>query len=774
MHFSRPRSIAGTQTLTNSYVVAPARSHLLLTAALTLVISSVLQLGTVAIGQDLAIDSLPPCEEVEMAVDSGLIDNADDRQQVVWSETVAVDDAKWLQLQFSDVILTKGRKLESLLKITSLEDGAFQILDAECVAQWGGKSAFFNGDAVKVELLAHANAEKNCVVIDAVTAGTAQGESVPESICDAFDNRVLSNDPRVGRLDSGCTAWLFDGRSNDLITAGHCAASMEAVFFNVPLSDLDGTINFPPPEDQYAVCLESIQFVNGGVGNDWCYFGVFNNSNTGLSPLAAQGSSFAIQVPNSNTFGSGDLIRVTGYGITGTFVDRRWNQALTTHAGPFSSFTGNTLRYRPDTTAGNSGSPVIDAGSDIAYGVHTHGGCFNRGGANQGTGFNHPDFLSAINNPQGACDSPASPANDDCLDAILVGNGTREFDTSFATTDGPDLPLSCDEGFGVSFVRDVWFEYTASCTGQATFDFCDSDYDTRVAVYSIDSANDGDCVGDLIGCNDDSCGLQSELTVAVVRDEVYLVRVGGVTGGGLGTMTITCAGVDCSAHVDVVGGVMIINATQGPDSVIVSQVSDLLQVSVNFECFETFSRSGIDQIVVNGYGGADLIQIDATVKTLIDGGSGADVIHGGSLAGDITGGPGGDLIFGGPADDTISAGFGADTVFGFGGNDVINGGSAGDVLVGGAGDDQLFGGLGGDSISGGNGNDLLIGHAGADELSGDGGDDELIGLGGPDDLIGGAGNDEFFGGAGFDTIDGGGGTDAVLDDGEIEIRIEST
>jgi Ca2+-binding RTX toxin-like protein len=720
--------------------------------------------------QNAPVVAVPPSHEVAVDVNSGLVGNTAANRQVVFQEAVEVDGAKWIQLEFSDVVLTTGHKETSILRITSLEDGAVQILNPTTCEQWRHKSAYFNGDAVEVELLAHAAAEKNCVVIERVIAGDVPDLSPTESICDAVDDRVLSNDPRLGRIDVGCTAWLFDGRENDLITAGHCAPSMSTVFFNVPLSDADGSINFPPPEDQYAICTDSIQFLNAGVGSDWCYFGVFNNSNTGLSPLAAQGDSFSIGIPDSNTFESNDLIRVTGFGSTNSPVNPRWNLALKTHVGSFEGLVGNVLRYRPDTTGGNSGSPVIDDFTGIAYGVHTHGGCSINGGFNQGTGFHRPDFLSAINNPQGACTPATAPSNDDCDAALLIGDGTEEFNTTAATTDGPTLPEDCRVGsFALSLVNDIWFEYEASCTGEATFDFCASSYDTRVAAYSLDTG----CPGTLLGCNDDSCGLQSEMTIDVIEGESYLIRVGGFSGGGIGSMTVTCAASDAPIDVDSDDGIMIIDGTQGPDDINVSQLPGSLEIVVNGQRIGSASLMDVDVIIINGYGGADLIQVDASIPTVINGGFGADVILGGDRPGMLFGGPGPDLIYGGPSDDFIDAGIGNDTVFGYAGADEILGGSGDDTLNGGAGDDELYGGRGGDTISGGSGNDLLVGNVGADKLNGGGGDDELIGLGGPDEMFGGPGNDEFFGGEGFDTIDGGSGIDTSLDNGEFEIRIES-
>ena len=223
----------------------------------------------------------------------------------------------------------------------------------------------------------------------------------------------------------------------------------------------------------------------------------------------------------------------------------------------------------------------------------------------------------------------------------------------------------------------------------------------------------------------------------------------------------------------LVDGNIIIMMTRMPDEITVTQDSNQLEVNVNNAC-ETFEFAEINRIVIFGFGGIDLIQIDARVETTIHGGGGDDIIFGGKLSAEIFGGPGRDLIVGGPASDFLDGGRGNDVVEGLAGDDQLFGRAARDVLSGGPGNDELFGGLGGDILSGGNGNDLLVGNAGADTLNGNGGDDELIGFGGPDEMLGGPGDDDLSGGAGFDTMDGGGGIDAALDKGEVEIGIENS
>lgn len=216
-----------------------------------------------------------------------------------------------------------------------------------------------------------------------------------------------------------------------------------------------------------------------------------------------------------------------------------------------------------------------------------------------------------------------------------------------------------------------------------------------------------------------------------------------------------------------------IRGTQQPDNILVTQNGTQIVVNVNNDTPEVFELPSISRLVIFGFGGGDRIEVAASVPTYISGGFGPDDIIGGSLENEIDGGPGPDIIFGGPLADMINAGRGQDVVSAGGGDDIVVGGDANDMLYGQGGNDQLFGGLGGDLLDGGSGNDDLVGNVGGDVLFGGGGNDSLSGLGGPDELRGGPGNDDLEGGEGFDTLDGGEGTDTALDQGEVEISIES-
>jgi hypothetical protein len=144
------------------------------------------------------------------------------------------------------------------------------------------------------------------------------------------------------------------------------------------------------------------------------------------------------------------------------------------------------------------------------------------------------------------------PANDSCAGATPVSNGVTVFGTMGATTDGPSEPTSPCNTFNYSQIgSDVWFRYTATCTGTASVALCGSSFDTKMAVYGGTCPTLG---GAYLACNDDYCGLQSTVTFATASGQDYLIRVGGYQGAtGQATMTIGCEPSCGSADFDCDG-----------------------------------------------------------------------------------------------------------------------------------------------------------------------------------------------------------------------------
>ena len=86
---------------------------------------------------------------------------------------------------------------------------------------------------------------------------------------------------------------------------------------------------------------------------------------------------------------------------------------------------------------------------------------------------------------------------------------------------------------GNSGGRSVWYRWTAPATGTATFDTCGSGYDTLLAAYTGTTVN----ALALVAGNDDSCGLQSQVSFAATSGVTYRIAVDGYAAE-TGTVTL--------------------------------------------------------------------------------------------------------------------------------------------------------------------------------------------------------------------------------------------
>lgn len=149
------------------------------------------------------------------------------------------------------------------------------------------------------------------------------------------------------------------------------------------------------------------------------------------------------------------------------------------------------------------------------------------------------------------------PDNDDCTKAIAVGDVTDlPFNTALATFDGPGHFMN---------TPNIWYCYTATCTGGATISLAGSSFDTKLAVY-----NGCACypeAADLIKSNDDFHGQQSEVEIQVTAGKQYLIEVGGynVSSKGPGVISIKCDGQTCQpANDNCAKAPVIDNVTDEP------------------------------------------------------------------------------------------------------------------------------------------------------------------------------------------------------------------
>lgn len=363
-----------------------------------------------------------PSQSLTVNLDSGLVSatGAGTEPVIVFSQIVAIDGVPWMRLHFATVQLSgiPSTNNGSFLRLTSLADGAMQILDVDGLAKWGNSTGAFNGDRVLLELLAYPGTGDNRVVVDKVRVGSASQGTAGATAGGACDQIVPSTDPRVGRLvfdkldqpsntlfTTWCTAFMFNDRPNDFLTASHCCTAIcwpgdpcdpggEAlqpfVEFNVPPSTARGDIQHAKTIDQYPVDRNSVQEDRPTPTSriDWCYFGVQRNVDTGLTPLEKQGDSFRLAdiVPAADP---NIIMRVTGHnrdaeplgcGLTGTFNEFHGTQS--TDTGPFAEHVvDERVSVDAQSRPGSSGAAYEDVCRGLVYGILSGGNeCFDSAG----------------------------------------------------------------------------------------------------------------------------------------------------------------------------------------------------------------------------------------------------------------------------------------------------------------------------------------------------------------------------------------------------------
>ena len=163
--------------------------------------------------------------------------------------------------------------------------------------------------------------------------------------------------------------------------------------------------------------------------------------------------------------------------------------------------------------------------------VMSEGGCNTAGGTYEGDGTTCEVEICI-----------PGPANDDCAAPDTVTDGANTIDTNYASTDGPDES-------GCTIVKDVWYRWTASCTGGGLMAISGStpiNFEPVMAVYLACPTGPGE----LIACGSPATG--NIATFDATSGQEYLVRVGSADGiEGDGMLIIACQpSDDCPTDID--------------------------------------------------------------------------------------------------------------------------------------------------------------------------------------------------------------------------------
>jgi hypothetical protein len=124
----------------------------------------------------------------------------------------------------------------------------------------------------------------------------------------------------------------------------------------------------------------------------------------------------------------------------------------------------------------------------------------------------------------------APPPNDAFASAEEVSGRVTTVDgLNKDATKEADEPNHAGEPGGAS----IWYRWTAPADGDAVVSTCESSFDTLLAVYT------GDSLASLahLASNNDSCGLQSEVSFAATEGVTYRIAVDG-DGGATGVVSL--------------------------------------------------------------------------------------------------------------------------------------------------------------------------------------------------------------------------------------------
>ena len=274
----------------------------------------------------------------------------------------------------------------------------------------------------------------------------------------------------------------------------------------------------------------------------------------GQSSFSSEGAEIDVSAPGSNILST--TSGTTGYGsLSGTSMATphvAGVAALLKAVNPswtFSQVDGQLKSTSVDLgTAGHDhdfGVGRINAAAALGGGTPPPAACGD-GLDNDGDGLtdypNDPGCSSSSDTDEtnAATGCSGGPANN-CFaspTSVAAGGQTLSQSTTGATTESGE-PSPC-----AGIANTVWFTWTPSVSGTATFDTVGSAYDTALAVYT------GSTLTGLTnrGCNDDisSTDQDSRLSLSVTAGTNYRIQVGGYNGAtGSLTFRVTAPTTSC-------------------------------------------------------------------------------------------------------------------------------------------------------------------------------------------------------------------------------------
>jgi hypothetical protein len=376
----------------------------------------------------------------------------------------------------------------------------------------------------------------------------------------AFDTTNATHDGPGYYINSPNIWYCYTATCNGCATVSLAGSS-----FDTKLAVYDGCACYPASEDLIKTNddydgQQSQSTFPVKAGNQYLIeVGGFNPTVKGQGVISISCNGQTTQPTNDNCINAKQISNVT---------ELPFSTICASFDGPGHYFTSPNLWYRY--TAGSTGEVTVSLlGSefDTALVVYGTGDCYPKlsdliernddfGGFLQSQitfqatagedylfevlGYNSDETGEGeLNVSSEGVEPPGPNNNDDCRNAKQIVEVTNlPFDTTSATLDGP---------YHCMYSPNLWYCYTASCTGEATVSLAGSSFDTMLAVYE-GCAEGGDCESawdNMIECNDDTASSrQSEIIFDAVAGNQYLIEVGGYgLETGLGLLTVSCEGV---------------------------------------------------------------------------------------------------------------------------------------------------------------------------------------------------------------------------------------
>jgi len=160
--------------------------------------------------------------------------------------------------------------------------------------------------------------------------------------------------------------------------------------------------------------------------------------------------------------------------------------------------------------------------------------------------------------------------------------------------------------------------------------------------------------------------LNSVETIDVAaREGADNITVGDLSGTGITTVKIDLSAAGAGGAGDGQSDIVTVNGTSGDDVIVITRSGGLVTVEGLGAEVQVFGFDNLDQLIINGLGGNDVIEasgFDGNFQFTGNGGAGDDVLIGGNGADLLFGGEGDDVLLGGAGFDILDGGLGENIV----------------------------------------------------------------------------------------------------------------